>query len=79
MIEDIVKSDLKTILHSKRANLYYLLKNAKSAKRNGNEIFVIKYYEDIDDYAEVKYKLSVTKDLVGAIGCSTRSIKRSEL
>lgn len=78
MIEDIVKSDLKTILHSKRANLYYI-KNAKSAKRNGNEIFVIKYYEDIDDYAEVKYKLSVTKDLVGAIGCSTRSIKRSEL
>ena len=55
------------------------IKNAKSAKRNGNEIFVIKYYEDIDDYAEVKYKLSVTKDLVGAIGCSTRSIKRSEL
>lgn len=79
MIEDIVKSDLKTILHSKRANLYYSIKNAKSAKRNGNEIFVIKYYEDIDDYAEVKYKLSVTKDLVGAIGCSTRSIKRSEL
>lgn len=55
------------------------IKNAKSAKRNGNEIFVIKYYEDIDDYAEVKYKLSVTKDIVGAIGCSTRSIKRSEL
>ena len=55
------------------------IKNAKSAKRNGNEIFVIKYYEDIDDYAEVEYKLSVTKDLVGAIGCSTRSIKRSEL
>ena len=26
MIEDIVKSDLKTILHSKRANLYYLEK-----------------------------------------------------
>ena len=25
MIEDIVKSDLKTILHSKRANLYYLV------------------------------------------------------
>lgn len=54
-------------------------KNAKSAKQNGNEIFVVKYYEDIDDYAEVKYKLSVTKDIVGAIGCSTRSIKRSEL
>ena len=55
------------------------IKNAKSAKQNGNEIFVVKYYEDIDDYAEVKYKLSVTKDIVGAIGCSTRSIKRSEL
>lgn len=55
------------------------IKNAKSAKRKGNEIFVIKYYEDIDDYAEVKYKLSITKDLVGAIGCSTRSLKRSEL
>lgn len=30
MIEDIVKSDLKTILHSKRANLYYLLKMQKA-------------------------------------------------
>lgn len=42
-------------------------KNVESAKRKGNEIFIIKYYEDMKGHAETRYKLCVTEDLVGSI------------
>lgn len=39
MIEDIVKSDLKTILHSKRANLYYLEK-CRIMQKDGRIVYL---------------------------------------
>ena len=54
-------------------------KNIESAKRKGKEIFIIKYYEDIKGYAETRYKLCVTEDLVGSIALDIRGVKSSEI
>ena len=54
-------------------------KNVESAKRKGNEIFIIKYYEDMKGYAETRYKLCVTEDLVGSIALDIRDVKSSEI
>ena len=58
MIEDIVKSDLKTILHSTRANLYYLEK-CRIMQKDGRIVYLT---ETKKENSEAKEESSLDSD-----------------